>query len=92
MLGPGVLAALRDDPGGITTYSILGADRGYELLWVLVIATAMLVLFHAIAVRTRSAPARDPACRSRDGRSVRTAMAWKSTSIAVAMTSTHSSS
>ena len=52
VLGPGVLAGLSDDdPGGITTYSILGADHGYELLWVLVIATAMLVLFHAIAVR-----------------------------------------
>jgi Mn2+/Fe2+ NRAMP family transporter len=52
VLGPGVLAGLSDDdPGGITTYSILGADHGYRLLWVLVLATAMLVLFHAIAVR-----------------------------------------
>jgi len=24
-----------DDPPGITTYSILGADHGYALLWVL---------------------------------------------------------
>jgi Mn2+/Fe2+ NRAMP family transporter len=52
VLGPGLLAGLSDDdPGGITTYSILGADHGYRLLWVLVIATAMLILFHAIAVR-----------------------------------------
>jgi Mn2+/Fe2+ NRAMP family transporter len=52
VLGPGVLAGLSDDdPGGITTYSILGAEHGYELLWVLVIATAMLILFHSIAVR-----------------------------------------
>ena len=50
--GPGLLAGLSDDdPAGITTYSILGADHGYRLLWVLVIATAMLILFHAIAVR-----------------------------------------
>ena len=34
--GPGVLAGLSDDdPAGITTYSILGAKYGYELLWVL---------------------------------------------------------
>ena len=41
VLGPGVLAGLSDDdPAGITTYSILGADHGYALLWVLVVATA----------------------------------------------------
>lgn len=52
VLGPGVLAGLSDDdPGGITTYSILGAEHGYALLWVLVVATGMLILFHAIGVR-----------------------------------------
>ena len=52
VLGPGVLAGLSDDdPAGITTYSILGADHGYELIWVLVLATAMLILYHAVAVR-----------------------------------------
>ena len=52
VLGPGILAGLSDDdPAGITTYSILGADHGYALIWVLVIATAMLILYHAIAVR-----------------------------------------
>ena len=52
VLGPGILAGLSDDdPAGITTYSILGADHGYELIWVLVLATAMLILYHAIAVR-----------------------------------------
>ena len=36
VIGPGVLAGLSDDdPAGITTYSILGAKYGYELLWVL---------------------------------------------------------
>ena len=52
VLGPGILAGLSDDdPAGITTYSILGADHGYALIWVLVLATAMLILYHAIAVR-----------------------------------------
>ena len=52
VVGPGLLAGLSDDdPAGITTYSILGADYGYELLWVLVLATAALIVFHELAVR-----------------------------------------
>jgi len=50
--GPGVLAGLSDDdPAGITTYSILGARYGYELLWVLALSTAALVVFHEVGVR-----------------------------------------
>jgi NRAMP (natural resistance-associated macrophage protein)-like metal ion transporter len=52
VLGPGLLAGLSDDdPAGITTYSILGADYGYRLLWVLALSTAMLILFHELAAR-----------------------------------------
>lgn len=52
MLGPGLLAGLSDDdPAGITTYSILGAEYGYQMLWVLVLSTAALIIFHLIAVR-----------------------------------------
>ena len=52
VVGPGLLAGLSDDdPAGITTYSILGADYGYELLWVLAVSTAALVVFHELAVR-----------------------------------------
>jgi Mn2+/Fe2+ NRAMP family transporter len=47
-----VLAGLSDDnPAGITTYSILGADDGYLLLWVLTASTAALILFHALGGR-----------------------------------------
>ena len=50
--GPGLLAGLSDDdPAGITTYSILGADYGYQLLWVLALSTAALVLFHELGAR-----------------------------------------
>jgi Mn2+/Fe2+ NRAMP family transporter len=50
--GPGVLAGLSDDdPAGITTYSVLGADYGYRLLWVLAVSTAALIVFHEVAVR-----------------------------------------
>jgi Mn2+/Fe2+ NRAMP family transporter len=50
--GPGLLAGLSDDdPAGITTYSILGADHGYRLLWVLAVSTAALVVFHELGAR-----------------------------------------
>jgi Mn2+/Fe2+ NRAMP family transporter len=52
VVGPGLLAGLSDDdPAGITTYSILGAKYGYELLWVLALATAALIVFHELGVR-----------------------------------------
>ena len=52
-LGPGLLAGLSDDdPAGITTYSILGADYGYRLLWVLTLSTVALIVFHELAART----------------------------------------
>ena len=52
VVGPGLLAGLSDDdPAGITTYSVLGADHGYQLLWVLVLSTVALVLFHGLAAR-----------------------------------------
>jgi Mn2+/Fe2+ NRAMP family transporter len=47
-----VLAGLSDDdPAGVTTYSILGTDFGYQLLWAIPISTALLVLFHLLAIR-----------------------------------------
>lgn len=52
VLGPGIIAGLSDDdPAGITTYSIIGARSGYALIWALILSTAMLILFHSIAVR-----------------------------------------
>jgi len=52
VLGPGLLAGLSDDdPAGITTYSILGARFGYRLLWILVLSTVALVVFHELAAR-----------------------------------------
>ena len=52
VVGPGLLAGLSDDdPAGIATYSVLGADHGYQLLWVLVLSTVALVLFHGLAAR-----------------------------------------
>ncbi len=52
VVGPGLLAGLSDDdPAGITTYSSLGASYGYQLLWVLLLSTIALILFHDLASR-----------------------------------------
>ena len=52
VVGPGLLAGLSDDdPAGITTYSVLGADHGYQLLWVLLLSTVALVVFHTLAAK-----------------------------------------
>jgi Mn2+/Fe2+ NRAMP family transporter len=52
VLGPGLLAGLSDDdPAGITTYSVLGAEFGYQLLWVLFLSTVALIVFHSLGAR-----------------------------------------
>ena len=52
VLGPGLLAGLSDDdPAGITTYSLIGTDYGYRLLWVLGASTVALVLFQEVNAR-----------------------------------------
>lgn len=52
VLGPGLLAGLSDDdPAGITTYSVLGAQYGYQLLWVLLLSTLALIVFHDLGAR-----------------------------------------
>jgi len=52
VLGPGLLAGLSDDdPAGITTYSMLGAKFGYQMLWVLLVSTIALVIFHDLGLR-----------------------------------------
>jgi NRAMP (natural resistance-associated macrophage protein)-like metal ion transporter len=52
VLGPGILAGLSDDdPAGITTYSVLGAKYGYEMIWVLTLSTIALIVFHLLAAR-----------------------------------------
>lgn len=52
VVGPGLLAGLSDDdPAGITTYSVLGAEHGYTFLWVLALSTVALILFHSLGAR-----------------------------------------
>jgi len=49
VIDPGLLAVLSDDdPLGITVYSVLGTEYGYELLWVLLLSTVALIAFHSL--------------------------------------------
>jgi NRAMP (natural resistance-associated macrophage protein)-like metal ion transporter len=50
--GPGLIAGLAgNDAGGIATYSVLGAETGYRLLWILPITTVMLIVVLEMAAR-----------------------------------------
>ena len=52
VLGPGLVSGFADnDAGGITTYSLAGANFGYELLWV--ILASQIVLFFTQEVGAR---------------------------------------
>ncbi|MGE2735044.1 divalent metal cation transporter [Mycolicibacterium vaccae] len=63
VLGPGLLAGLSvDDPAGSTAYSLLGADHGYQLLWVLLLSTVALVMFQWSAARMGAVTALIIAC------------------------------
>jgi Mn2+/Fe2+ NRAMP family transporter len=52
VMGPGLIAGLAgNDAGGIFTYSVLGAQTGFQFLWILPITTLMLVLVLEMAAR-----------------------------------------
>jgi NRAMP (natural resistance-associated macrophage protein)-like metal ion transporter len=52
VLGPGLITAMVDnDAGGIATYSVAGARFGYELLWILVFTSVLLILVQEMNVR-----------------------------------------
>ena len=51
-IGPGVITgAADDDPSGIATYAIAGAALGYELLWVALITTPMMIVVQSTCAR-----------------------------------------
>jgi Mn2+/Fe2+ NRAMP family transporter len=52
ILGPGLIAAnAGNDAGGIATYSAVGAQYGYDLLWMMVLITISLVVVQEMAAR-----------------------------------------
>jgi Mn2+/Fe2+ NRAMP family transporter len=52
VIGPGIIAANADnDAGGISTYSIVGAEFGHKMLWVLLLITIALAVTQELGMR-----------------------------------------
>ena len=52
VIGPGIITSNVDnDPGGITIYSIAGANYGYALLWILIPVFVLLVVIQEMCAR-----------------------------------------
>jgi len=52
VLGPGIITANVDnDAGGITTYSVAGAQYGYSLLWMLALVAVALIVVQELSAR-----------------------------------------
>jgi Mn2+/Fe2+ NRAMP family transporter len=51
-MGPGIItSAVDNDAGGITTYSIAGAQFGYTLLWTLIPIGILLFVIQEMGIR-----------------------------------------
>src|SRR5512139_1118104 len=52
VMGPGIITANVDnDAGGITTYSLAGAQYGYSLLWSLIPIAILLIVVQEMVAR-----------------------------------------
>jgi Mn2+/Fe2+ NRAMP family transporter len=52
VMGPGLIAGIAgNDAGGITTYSVLGAETGFRLLWLFPITIVILAIVQEMAGR-----------------------------------------
>jgi len=52
VVGPGIITSVvDDDAGGITTYSVAGANFGYSLLWTLIPITIALIIVQEMCMR-----------------------------------------
>jgi Mn2+/Fe2+ NRAMP family transporter len=59
ILGPGLLASLAgDDAGGLATTSAIGAQLGYDLLWLLLLLTICLAVIQEMSARLGAATGR----------------------------------
>ncbi|PKN68931.1 MAG: Mn transporter [Deltaproteobacteria bacterium HGW-Deltaproteobacteria-12] len=51
-IGPGIITSMVDnDAGGITTYSLAGAQYGLKLLWILIPVTVALIVIQEMSAR-----------------------------------------
>lgn len=54
-LGPGIITGGADnDPAGITTYSVVGAQSGFSQNWLLLLSTPLLIVIQQMAARVGS--------------------------------------
>ena len=54
-IGPGIITSNVDnDAGGITTYSLAGAQYGLGLLWILIPVTVALIIIQEMCARMLS--------------------------------------
>jgi Mn2+/Fe2+ NRAMP family transporter len=52
VVGPGIITGGADnDPAGITTYSVVGAQSGYSQNWILLLSTPLLIVIQQMAAR-----------------------------------------
>jgi Mn2+/Fe2+ NRAMP family transporter len=52
LLGPGlVTGAADDDPSGIATYSLAGAQSGYGLLWTVFLTTPFMIAIQLVSAQ-----------------------------------------
>lgn len=52
VVGPGIITGGADnDPAGITTYSVVGAQSGYSQNWLLLLSTPLLIVIQQMAAR-----------------------------------------
>ena len=52
ILGPGVITGSADnDPAGITTYSVVGAQNGYGQNWLLLLSTPLLIVVQQMSAK-----------------------------------------
>jgi NRAMP (natural resistance-associated macrophage protein)-like metal ion transporter len=84
VVGPGLIVAAADnDAGGITTYSVVGAQFGYSFLWVLLIITLSLAVTQEMGARAGIATGKGLASLIRERFGVRwTAIALLATLLA----------
>lgn len=54
-MGPGIITGGADnDPAGITTYSVVGAQSGFAMNWLLLLSTPLLIVIQQMAARIGS--------------------------------------
>src|SRR5918995_4617291 len=52
VMGPGIIAGMAgNDAGGITTYTVLGAETGLRLLWIFPVMVVILAIVQEMAAR-----------------------------------------